>query len=141
MTEEQQQANINDIQRLHFELLRRVRYNLLDGERVVRDLLDWRDLWYSVLPTRFPLSFNIQDDKQYHPYTELSMLRHARWDSWPADALYIWTNDEALPQLRQYIEERWEPSEIVVISPETDEEMRLAHLDGEHDCVLFVWWD
>ncbi len=31
--------------RLHFELLRRVRYTLLDGERVVRDLLDWHDLW------------------------------------------------------------------------------------------------
>jgi len=35
----------------------------------------------------------------------------------------------------------WEPSEVVVISPETDEEMHFAHLDGEHDCVLFVWWD
>ncbi len=28
MTEEQQQANINDIQHLHFELFRRIRYNL-----------------------------------------------------------------------------------------------------------------
>src|SRR6266436_4304991 len=105
MTEEQQQADINAIQRLHFELFRRVRYNLLDGERVVGDLLEWHDLWYSVLPTRFPYAFNKQDDRQYHPYTELSMLRHARWESWPADTLYIWTNDEALPQLRQRIEE------------------------------------
>ena len=60
MTEEQQQADINAIQHLYFELLRRVRYNLLDGERVVGDL---------------------------------------------------------------------------------DEEMRFAHLDDEHDRVLFVWWD
>lgn len=141
MTKEQQQANINDIQRLHFELLRRVRYNLLDGERVVCDLLDWHDLWYSVLPTRFPYYFSEKDDMQYHPFTELIMLRHARWDSWPADALYIWTNDEALPQLRQRIEEHWEPSEVEVISPDTDEEMRFMHLDGEHDRVLFVWWD
>jgi hypothetical protein len=141
MGEEHQQESINEIQRLHLELLRRVRYNLMDGERVVSDLLDWRKLWYSALPTRFPSHFNKPDDTEYHPYTELSMLRHARWDSWPADALYIWTNDEALPQLRQHIEERWEPSEIVVISPETDEEMHFAHLDGEHDCVLFVWWD
>ncbi len=141
MTGEQQQANINDIQRLHFELFRRVRYNLLDGESVVRDLLDWHDLWYSVLPTRFPLFFNKQDDKQYHPYTELSMLRQARCESWPADTLYIWTNDEALPQLRQRIEERWAPSEIEVLSPGVDEEMRFMHLDDEHDRVLFVWWD
>jgi hypothetical protein len=141
MTEEAEQQNINDIQRLHFELFRRVRYNLLDGERVVRDLLDWRDLWYSVLPTRFPYFFSNQDDKQYHPYTELSMLRCTRWGYWPADTLYIWTNDEALPHLRQRIEERWEPSEIEVISPEEDEEMHLMHLDDEHDRVRFVWWD
>ena len=141
MTEEQQQTDINDIQRLHFELFRHVRYNQLDGEHVVRDLLDWHDLWYSVLPTRFPYTFNKLDDKLYHPFTELSMLRHVRWESWPADTLYIWTNDEALPQLRQRIEERWEPSEIEVISPDEDEEMHFTHLDDEHDRVLFVWWD
>jgi hypothetical protein len=141
MTEEQQQETINAIQHLHFELFRRVRYNLLDGERVVNDLLDWRNLWYSVLPTRLPHSFSKQDDKLYYPYTELSMLRHVRWESWPADTLYIWTNDQALPQLRQRIEERWQPSEIHVLSPETDEEMRFTHLDSEHDRVLFVWWD
>ena len=141
MAEEHPQESINEVQRLHLELFRRVRYNLLDGERVVRDLLTWRDLWYSVLPTRFPLHIPRPGDREYHPYTELSMLRNARWDSWPADTLYIWTNDEALPQLRQRIEESWEPSEVVVISPETDEEMHLSHLDGEHDRVLFVWWD
>ena len=31
MTEEQQQENINDVQRLHLELFRRARFNLLDG--------------------------------------------------------------------------------------------------------------
>lgn len=141
MTEEQPQADINAIQHLHFELLRHVSYNLLDGERVVGDLLEWRGLWYSVFPTRFPYVFNKQDDKQYHPYTELSLLRHTRWESWPVDTLYIWTNDEVLPQLRQHIEERWQPSEIVEILPDADEEMRFAHLDNEHDRVLFVWWD
>ena len=31
------------------------------------------------------------------------MLRNIRRESWPADTLYIWTNDKALPQLRQRI--------------------------------------
>ncbi len=141
MSEEQQQEHINEVQHLFFELFRRVRYNLLDGERVVVDLLDWHDLWYSVLPTRFPYVLNTQQDKQYHPYTELSMLRHVRWESWPADTLYIWTNDHFLPELQKRIEERWEASEIVVITPESDEEMQFSHLDDEHDGVLFVWWD
>jgi len=141
MTEGQQQADINDIQHLHFELFRHIRYNLLDGERVVRDLLEWRDLWYSVLPMRFPYPSYKEEDNQYHAYTELGMLRNTRWGSWPADTLYIWTNDEALPQLRQRIEEHWEASEIVVILPDVDEEMRFANLRDEHDRVLFVWWD
>ncbi len=69
------------------------------------------------------------------------MLRNVRGEMWPADTLYIWTNDEVLPQLRQRIEERWQPSEVVVISPDTDREMRFANLNSEHDRVLFVWWD
>jgi hypothetical protein len=141
MAQEKHQESVNETQHLYFELFRRVNYNLLDGERVVSDLLTWRELWYSVLPTRFPYIFSKPGDKEYRPYTELSMLRHARWDSWPADTLYIWTNDEALPQLRQRIEERWQPSEVVVISPERDEEMHFSNLDDEHDRVLFVWWD
>ena len=104
-------------------------------------MLEWRDLWYSVFPTRFPYLHHKEGDKEYRPYTELSMLRTTRWAYWPADTLYIWTNDEALPQLRQRIEERWQADEIVVISPETDEEMHFANLDDTHDRVLFVWWD
>jgi hypothetical protein len=38
MTQEQQPESINEIQRLYFELFRRVNYNLLDGARVVSDL-------------------------------------------------------------------------------------------------------
>jgi len=136
-----QENTINEIQRLHLELFRRVRHNLLDGESVVRDLLDWRDLWHSVLPTRFPYPSIKPDDREYHPYAELIMLRSTRWDSWPADTLYIWTSDEALPQLRQRIEERWQPSDVEVILPSIDEEMHFAHLDDEHDRVLYIWWD
>jgi hypothetical protein len=141
VTEEHAQESINEIQRLHLELFRQVRYNELDGERVVRDLLAWRDLWYSVLPMRFPYVFPKSGDKNYHPYTELGMLRCTRWGTWPADTLYIWTNDKALPQLRRRIEEHWEPSEVVEIIPGIDEEMHFANIDDEHDRVLFVWWD
>jgi hypothetical protein len=141
MSKEQRQVDINEIQHLHFKLLRYVRYNLLDGERVVNDLLEWRDLWYSVLPTRFPYPSIKPDDGQYHPYTELSMLRNVRGEMWPVDTLYIWTNDKALLQLQQRIQERWEPSEVVVITPDKDREMRFANLNDEHDRVLFVWWD
>lgn len=137
---EKQQEPINDIQHLYFELFRRIRYNLLDGERVVNDLLEWRNLWYSVLPVRFPSFFPSSEDEEYHPHVEIGMLRCTRWNTWPADTLYIWTNKEALPILRQRIEEHWKPSEIDVTMPDA-QEMRFANLRNEADRVLFVWWD
>ncbi|MBV9257020.1 MAG: hypothetical protein JO215_03265 [Ktedonobacteraceae bacterium] len=68
------------------------------------------------------------------------MLRCTRWNTWPADILYIWTNSEALPILRQRIEERWMPSEIDVTMPDA-QEMLFANIGEEDDRVLFVWWD
>jgi hypothetical protein len=137
---EHQQPLINDIQHLHFELFRRINYNLLDGERVVRDLLEWRDLWYSVLPVRFPSFFPDSETMEYQPHTEIGMLRTTRWNSWPADTLYIWTNEESLPPLQQRIEERWMASEMDVIMPDA-REMRFANVGDKQDRVLCVWWD
>jgi hypothetical protein len=113
----QEQTSINDIQRLHFELFQRVRYNLLDGASVVSDLLDLRDLWYSVIPNHLP--YPIKSENNLHP--NLGMLRTTRWDSWPADTLYIWTNDQKVTHLQQLIEERWQASEVKVLLPDTDE--------------------
>ena len=121
---------------LYFELLRRVHYNLLDGESVVRDLLDWHDLWYSVRATRLP----IPSRQENRPQADLSLLRTTRWNSWPADTLYIWTNEETVTQLQRLIEERWQPSEVEVLLPETVELIN-ANLFDPHDRVLFVWWD
>jgi len=135
MHEELQHNTLNDVQRLYFELLRRVRYNLLDGENIVRDLLEWRDLWYSVTAARLP--FPIEQNRLP---IDLSLLRTTRWNDWPADTVYIWTNDEYVTQLKALIEERWEASEIAVLLP-GDVELINANLFEEDNRVLFVWWD
>ena len=136
MDQEKQANLINEVQHLYFELLRRVHYNLLDGESVVRDLIDWRDLWYSVVATRLPYP-STQENRLP---IDLSLLRTTRWNDWPADTLYIWTNEEALPQLRRLVEERWQASEIEALLPE-DVELIIANLSDAHNRVLFVWWD
>jgi len=135
MSQGQEQEPINDVQQIYFELIRRIRYNLLNGESVVRDLLDWRDLWYSVIAARLPLPI-----KAARLPLDLSLLRTTRWSDWPADTLYIWTSDEAVKQLQKLIEDRWRPDEVGVFLPE-DIEMIYANLHDEHDRVLFVWWD
>jgi hypothetical protein len=136
MSEEQKHEPINDVQQLHFELFRRVRYNLLNGEDVIRDLKEWRDLWYSVIAMRLPFPSTQKDRLPIN----LSLLRTTRWDSWPADTLLIWTNDANLEQLQRLIEGRWQASEVSVFVPE-DEEMIYANFHDEHDRVLCVWWD
>lgn len=136
MSQEQQHEPLNDVQRLYFELIRRIRYNLLDGESVVRDLLEWRDLWYSVIAARLPMPVNQPDRLPI----DLSLLRTTRWNDWPADILYIWTNNEAVEHLQKLVKERWQPSEVGVFLPE-DIEMFYANLHDEHARVLFIWWD
>ncbi|HZU67515.1 MAG TPA: hypothetical protein VFA09_09560 [Ktedonobacteraceae bacterium] len=136
MSEEQTQEPINEVQQHYFELFRQVRYNLLDGESVVRDLTEWRDLWYSVNAIRLPFPCS---DKNRLPIS-LALLRTTRWNYWPADTLLIWTSEEKLEKLQRLVEERWQASEISVYIPE-DEEMIFANFHDEHDRVLFVWWD
>ena len=136
MSQDQQHEPLNDVQHLYFELIRRIRYNLLDGESVVRDLLDWRDLWYSMVAARLPTPVSQPDRLPI----DLSLLRTTRWNDWPADTLYIWTNDEAVVHLQKLVEERWQPSEVGIFLP-GDIEMVYANLHHEHARVLFIWWD
>lgn len=75
--------SINEIQRLQFELFRHARFNLLDGEAVVRDLLQWRKLWFSVIATRLPIP--IPGSKSLVSTSELALLSTTRWEDWPAD--------------------------------------------------------
>src|SRR4051812_34586713 len=89
---------ISHIQALYFELIRTIRYNELDGGRVVEQLLEWRPLWESVIADRQPMPrFERTADDQYDVYPPLSLLRTTKYGDWPADTLYIWTDEERLP--------------------------------------------
>jgi len=131
--------SINEIQRLQFELLRHTRYNLLDGEAVVRDLLQWRDLWFSAISTRLPMP--IPESESLVSMSELALLRTTRWNDWPADLLYIWTDGKNVEQLQKLIEERWQADEVSVLTTE-DLEVRYSNLGHDKENrILFVWWD
>ncbi len=139
MSQEQQDTAINEVQHLQLELFRHARYNLLDGEAVVRDLLSWRHLWFSVVSTRLPMP--IPDSKSLVSTSELALLRTTRWNDWPADTLYIWTDDTRVEQLQKLIEERWQADDVAVLSPE-DIEVRYSNLGhNKENRILFVWWD
>ena len=136
MNQEQQDTAINEVQHLQLELFRRARYNLLDGEAVVRDLLSWRHLWFSIVSTRLPMP--IPGSKSLVSTSELALLRTTRWNDWPANTLYIWTDDKRVEQLQKLIEERWQADDVAVLSPE-DEEVQYSNLGHDKENrILFV---
>ena len=139
MSQEPQDTSINEVQHLQLELFRHARFNLLDGESVVRDLLSWRHLWFSVVSTRLPMP--IPGSKSLVLISELALLRTTRYSDWPADTLYIWTDEKRVEQLQKLIEERWQTSTVAVLSSE-DEEVQYSNLGHEEENrILFVWWD
>ncbi len=83
----------------------------------------------------------IPDSKSLVSISELALLRTTRWNDWPADTLYIWTDDTRVEQLQKLIEELWQASTVAVLSSE-DEEVQYSNLGhDEENRILFVWWD
>lgn len=141
----QTMATENSVQAIFLDLFRRVRFNLLDGERVVHDLLHHQDLWRAAYPARFSVPYRNRHDntgKQVHPIIDLAMMRNVSWGMWPADMLYIWTDQDHLPEL-QKVAEQWQ-GEIGVFNPEEpmdEEDLSMAGLFDDDHRVLWVWWD
>jgi hypothetical protein len=131
---------INHIQALYFELIRTIEFNELVGARIVENLLEWRDLWESVIMDRLPMPRGGPlVPGQFHVYPPLGLLRTTRGNDWPADTLYIWTDEARLPKLRALIGEHWELCEISLVD-QHDVEMMMS-IWGTTDRVLQIWWD
>lgn len=115
-------SNINKVQELQFELMKLASFNSYDGEEVVADLIEHKDLWHGCVLDR--------DD--------LIKLRDISDDYWNVDTLYILTtgkNDEKLQQLA----EKWNADEVDYLSDkEASSQLGTSHPKGK---VLRVWWD
>ena len=116
---------INGVQKLQFELMKKASFNDFNGERVVKDLEAHLDLWQGVVMKR----------------DGLIPLRDIKDNFWNIDTLYILAEDGKEEQ----IETRARTWNADVISWLGDEE---AHsLLGDYNDknygkkVLFVWWD
>jgi hypothetical protein len=129
-------ASVQDIQ---LELLRRTRFNDLDGERVVASLLKHHDLWLAVLLDR-P---GIPNYAEQHLLltSGLIKLRDLRDNIWNADTLFILTRTrEQARQIGRIVEEEeWGGS---VQLHEDQEEIDRALGTGRKEYGLVsVWWD
>ena len=110
------------VQSMMFELMKLASFNSFDGEQVVRDLIDNRDLWQGVVMDR----------------EGLIKLRDIQSNDWNVDTLYITTtgvNDVKLEELA----EDWSADEVEYLTPD-----EASHELGQWPApskVLRIWWD
>lgn len=97
----------------------------MDGQQIVKDLINYRSLWTSVMSGRF-----------YHQ--DLIHLRDMDMDVWNVDSLAIYSSNRDNRKLEEIVDS-WRPDSIdwIGIEDATD----LLGMDVDKEQLLFVWWD
>jgi len=126
---------INKIQRLQLELIRNASFNNFDGEQVVKDLVENKELWEGVVMWREAFSRRI----------DLICLRDISQDVWNVDTLYILVeSEEKLNKLLQIVA-TWNADEVDVIKGEEAQDLLgfWSREDAEKGLpiIVRVWWD
>lgn len=134
---------ISHLQRLHFELLRTVRYNEFDGEEIVKDLLTHRDLWISAMGERLPPPIDDWLAKRKGQYIDLRRLLYMPGEYWGVDSMVVLTKKDRLDALKARIRKHWKVDLLEVVDErEAAWCMGLYPPDKENDLVvLYLWWD
>lgn len=126
-------------QEIQLELLRRTKFNELDGERVVASLMKHRELWLAVLLDRPGVAD--YSEPGFLLISGLIKLRDLPSNIWNADTLYILTKTHAqaheLARIAQ--EEDWF-GEAYVYENQKDIDRALGAGRRNHG-LLSVWWD
>lgn len=130
------QASVQEIQ---LELLRRTRFNALDGERVCASLLKHRRLWLAVLLDR-PGVPNYAEPGHLL-LAGLIKLRDLPHNIWNADTLFLLTptRQEAEHLARIAEEEDW-GGEIQIIHDQAEIDRALGTGRQAYGLVS-IWWD
>jgi hypothetical protein len=129
-------ASVQDIQ---LELLRRTRFNALDGERVHASLKKHRDLWLGALLDR-PGVANYAEPSRLL-MSGLMKLRDLSHNIWNADTLFILTpTREAADQLARIAEEEGWGGEVQVYRDQAEIDRALGTGRQPYG-LLSVWWD
>jgi hypothetical protein len=127
------------VQEIQLELLRRTRFNALDGERVCASLLKHRDLWMATLLDR-PGVPNYAAPGHLL-IAGLIKLRDLPDNLWNADTLFLLTpTRRAAEELARVAEEEDWGGEVHVYTKQ--EEMDRALGTGRQEYgLLSLWWD
>lgn len=114
------------LQEVQLELTRQRRFNAFDGAQVVRDLLERRERWISVLMDR-------------QGALSLIKLRDLPKDHWNVDELFVLACDEASAHELAALGETWNADSVDVYDAERTSQA-LGQYPTEGRVVAF-WWD
>ncbi len=123
-------------QEIQLELLRRARWNELDGERIVASLLAHRDLWQAVLLDRLGFSRPAR-----LPASGLIKLRDLPLGYWNADTLYILAPDAASAHEIAKLAEDEEWCGMVQVHTDQNTIDDALGTGRSTEAVVSIWWD
>jgi hypothetical protein len=127
------------VQEIQLELLRRTKFNALDGERVAASLLWYRDLWLASL-LDWPGVANYAEPSSLL-MAGLIRLRDLPHDLWNADTLFVLTRTpEQARRLARIAEEEDWGGEVCVFEDQREIDRALSTGRREYG-LLSVWWD
>jgi hypothetical protein len=129
----------SSVQDIQLELLRRTRFNALDGERVCASLLKHRPLWRAILLDR-PSVPNYAEPSHLL-LSGLIKLRDLPDNLWNADTLFVLTpTRQEAEQLARIAEEEDWGGEIHVFRDQAEMDRALGTGRQEYGLVS-IWWD
>ena len=115
---------INDFQKIQFELMRKSSFNNFDGNFVVDELIEYRDLWDVCVMTRL---------------SELIQLRDIQHGYWNVDTLFIKCSNATAGEMFEIAQNILGADEVDFLR--NDEACSLIGsypFDGK---IIRVWWD
>jgi hypothetical protein len=124
-------------QEIQLELIRRRRFNLFDGPKIVTSLRRHRALWQAVLMDR--LGFVSEGESGQH--WGLIKLRDLPRNHWNVDDMFILT--ESIGQARELQriaeEEQWQADNVTLMEDESARTRALGTSSPGY--IVSFWWD
>jgi len=116
---------INEVQKLQFELMKKATFNLFNGSKVVADLEEHKDLWQGAIMKR--------DD--------LIPLRDISDNYWNIDTLYILVEAGKEKALERLVK-KWDADEVSWLNSENAHGLLgVGNNEDYSKKVLSIWWD
>jgi len=128
------------VQRLNLQLMEMVSFNKFDGTQVVKDLLDYKDIWESCVMDRESTFDNISLIKLRDMGRE--MVERIGYPIWNVDTLFILVNTkDASENIERMvtIAKEWNADEIDYLPKENAQKLLGGGLEDPK--VLRVFWD